>query len=161
MSHVAHMNESCHTCSIFDRVRHNAPRSNIQRHTSLLVATARIRQQHTATQTATRCNKLQQTATHGTMNGVSLEYVRIHRQHTASQTAIDCNTRQHSATDCNTGHHQQHCAWDCAYLSAAYCNTLQYATARCNTLQHAATHCNTLQHAATRCNARQHQQHCA
>ena len=56
-----------------------------------------------------------------------------------------CNTLQQTATHCNT-----------LQNAATHCSTLQHTAAHCNTLQHAARHCNTLQHAATHCNSLQH-----
>ena len=67
-----------------------------------------------AKDTATYCNTLQHTATHGKENTVSL-----------------CVTRQHTATHCIT--HQR---WE-----ATQCNTLQHTARHCNTLQHVARHC--------------------
>ena len=85
----------------------------------------------TPQQTATDCNRLQQTAA----------LLSINR--TRCNAATHCNTLQHTATHCNTLQH-----------TATHCNTLQHTGAslsirrpRCN----AATHCNTLQYTATHC----------
>jgi len=100
--------------------------------------------------TATHCNTLQHTGTHG-----NTRHTATHgntRQHTATH----CNTRQHTTTHCNT---QQH--------TATHGNTLQHTATPCNmllhfrrltlvSLQHNTSHCNTLQHTATHCNILQH-----
>ena len=84
---------------------------------------------HTATHTATYCNRLQQTATDCNILPPCICILSCHCtalfRSTGWQTRIGC-------------------------LSIAHCNThrniLQHTVAYCNTLQHIATHCNLLQH---------------
>jgi len=96
--------------------------------------------------TATHCNTLQHTATHGycATPQSSLDWFKadlsarpdlIHRKipHSAH-----CNTLKHTGTRCNR-----------LQQTATDCNRLQQTASHCNTLQHTATHCSTLQHTAT------------
>ena len=146
------------------------------------VVTARPCMPTVVIRSATLCNTVQHTATHG----YTLERdasassqqgpVRMSRQTslTLQHIAKHYNTLQHIATHCTTLQHTntlQH--------TTKHCNTLQHTIQDCNTLQktaaqhtteqciydctafakvvtHTATHCNTLQHAATRCNTLQH-----
>jgi len=150
MSHVTHMNESCHTYEWVMSCE-SCHVTQIMKQIQLSTTLPATRLIHTCSKTATRCNTLQHTAT-WLIN-------------TYNMTETHCNTLQHTATwlnytcnmtDCNTL--QQHTASCCNTLqhTATHCSTLQHTTAHHNTLPHTATHCRTLQHTVTHCNTLLH-----
>jgi len=130
-------------------------------------------------QTATDCNRLQQSATYRScvqpVAPRATKTLFATSSNTLQHTATHCNMLQHAATHCNMLQHTttnyiilQDTATCCNKLqrTATHCNSLQYTTTHCNTLQHTtthwniphhtATHCNTLQHTATQYNTLQH-----
>ena len=118
--------------------------------------------------TATHCNTLQHTATHGNAHCITLQHTL---QHTdlctfswssvliyfhVCRTATHCNTLQHTATH-TASHCNAHCNTQTCALSLG---VLFWLTFMCAALQHTTTHCNTLQrtlhhnatHTASLCN---------
>jgi len=130
LRHIAtHCIPPQHTATHCNTMQHIATHCNIRlpSGTSYIAASYSLR--FTTHDTATRCNKLQQTAS---------------RRNTLPCTAAHCNMLQHTATCCST---LQHAA---AHDSRPGHPALQLPPILCDilhtTLQHAATHCNTLQH---------------
>jgi len=137
MSHVAHLNESCHTASTEIALEQgdesqntclNVTHVNESSFTNKTVET-RTLMSHVCIRIShlLQCNALQLTCPRG-MAPLS------------DESAALCNTLQHNATHCNTLQH-----------TAIRRNTLPHTATHCNTLQHTATHCNTLQLTTTHC----------
>ena len=130
MSHVTHMNESCHTYECAMSHVHEAETyvlsttggwHSTRRNTRLRTL------QHALQHTATHCNTLQHTATHCNRHGTKRWRTRrissmFTLQHLLQHTTTHCNTSRGCRVAQTTLQSQQH--------------ALQHTTTHYNTLQH-------------------------